>query len=128
MYICLYYFRVVLATVVTVLVSIKVYVIYFTVITGWIGLGSVFYKPYVYKYPVSTAGCPVDNSTISDSSSLILGNITEVYNTANYTTSTQVLTSTTTKSVEELFAERLVYIICILYVHIHIVYCMYTYM
>ena len=71
----------------------------FVVFTGWIGLGAVFNKPYRYKYPTSVEGCPLDNSSLAYNSSYL-------YMTNISSTTTETFTSTTTQSVDELFAER----------------------
>jgi len=31
----------------------------FVVITGWIGLGALIDRPYIYQYPTSIAGCNI---------------------------------------------------------------------
>lgn len=62
-------------------------------VTLWIGLGAQFNKPYVYKYPISTDGCPLTNMTINTTDT-ILGNL-----------STPLPEPTTTLSVEELVAQ-----------------------
>ena len=79
------------------------YFMFISVFTGWMGLGAVFYKPYVYKYPTSVEGCTHINSTmINDTNYMYINNITSDMHTSSNITDL----STTTLSVEELFAQR----------------------
>ena len=60
--------------------------------TMWLGIGAQVYKPDVLKPPVSTTGCPVDNTTTW---------------AANFTT--ELYTTTTEASVP--YYEKLVYLV-----------------
>lgn len=80
----------------------------FTAVTAFIGFGSQFNKPYIYKFPTSIENCPFNQSMINGSMYLYNNASGELpYSLAsNFSTTWQPLTST--KSVEELIAERLV--------------------
>ena len=70
----------------------------------WIGFGAQFNPPYAYKYPTSIDGCLSNQSAFINATDSVYSLQHDAF--SYYNTSTTLPTSTSTKSVEELIAER----------------------